>query len=366
MYQTIIRDPGGDSLIRIHPDICGTNTTVVNGSILIVPPGTTAFVVINGQLSRPYGLGRYEIFSGVDPFFVRLRHLMTRGDAGVSVAVFFVSTDKCKFMTLGTGEIPFRDQRFNITMKALASCNLTFSIGNPQKVLSKLVGTYASAFSEDDIEPCIEQLTLMPIREAISRELSKLNVVEFNSKLSHIGNSVLGVIRSGFSDVGITLSKFNLVAINVPETEMKRLNELEQEYAAGKTRTDLELDHLTRVWNGNIDNRTMSKMMTGMASRGYGANSATPTSPAGAGNGMAPMMLQMMMMSQLLPTLREPMANMTGHTDLFRGNFQNPNESTSTADAPPPMPARYRRCPACNGNVLRNARSCPVCGHSFM
>ena len=53
MFQSIIRDPGGEELIRIQPNIGGRATTVVNGSYLIVPPGTTAFVAINGELSPP-------------------------------------------------------------------------------------------------------------------------------------------------------------------------------------------------------------------------------------------------------------------------------------------------------------------------
>lgn len=365
MYQTVIRDPGGNSLIRIYPDVCGTHNAVVNGSVLIVPAGTTAFIVINGQLSRPYGPGRYEIFTGVDPFFVRFRNLMTRGDAGISVSVFFISTDKCKFMTMGTGEIPFLEHRFNITMKALASCNLTISIGNPLRVLTKMIGSYASAFSEDDIEPCIEQLVLMPIREALSKELSKLNITEFNSNLKRIGNAAYGAIRNGISEYGFNLSRFNLSAINIPEMEMKRLNELEQEYAAGKAKTDLELDHLRRIWNGNIDNRTMSEMMTGMPARSSGIGSASINHGSGGGGGMAPMMLQMMMMSQLLPNLREPLANMSGHTDLFRNESQGGHESTSSADAPPPMPTRNRRCPSCNGSILRTVRICPICGYRF-
>lgn len=366
MYQTIIRDPGGNSLIRIHPDICGIHNTVVNGSILIVPAGTIAFVVINGEMSHPYGSGRHEIFTGVDPFFVRFRNLMTRGDAGITVAVFFVSTEKCKFMTLGTGEIPFLEQRFNITMKALASCNLTISIGNPKKVLSKIIGSYVSAFSEDDIEPCLEQLILMPVREALSKELSKLNITEFNSNLNKIGNDAFSIIRNSLSEYGFTLSRFNLSAVNISEMEMKRLNELEQEYAIGKTKTDLELDHLRRVWGDNIDNRTMSEMMTGMSARGFETSNATNNSCSRSGGEMAPMMFQMLMMSQLLPNLREPLANMSEHTDMFRNSTPNGHEGTSSADAPPPMPTRNRRCPLCNGSILRNTRICPICGYRFM
>lgn len=365
MYQSIIRDPGGTGVIRIQPDVCGQYSAIVNGSILIVPPGTTAFVAINGTLSRPYGPGRYEIFTGVDPFFVRLRNILTRGDTGTTVSVFFVSTERAKFVKLGTGEFPFREHRFRLTMKALASCNLSFSVSDPLKILTKLVGSYSSAFSEEDIDPCIEQMVIAPIREAISREISKLDITEFNSRLSHIGSMAAATIRSGLSEYGIKMERFDLVAINILDSEINRLYSLEQEYAGGKTRTDLELDNLKRVWNGNVNNRTLSEMMTGIPSRGQAPSGGAAANPGGNAGGMAPMMMQMMMLSQMLPALREPLADMTRHTDMFSGATSDSQGSTSSADAPPPIPGRYKRCPSCNGNVMRGNSVCPICGYRF-
>lgn len=365
MYQSVIRDPGGNGLIRIQPDVCGEYSTVVNGSILIVPPGTTAFVAINGMLSRPYGPGRYEIFTGVDPFFVRLRNILTHGDSGTTVSVFFISNEKTKFIKLGTGEFPFREHRFCLTMKALASCNLSFSISEPLIILTKLIGSYSSEFSDEDIDPCIEQMVLAPIREAISREISKLDITEFNSKLSYIGNAAVTTIRRGLTEYGIKLRQFDVVAINIPDSEIQRLYSLEQDYAGGKTRTDLELDNVERIWNGNVTNRTFSEMMTGIPSRGQTLYSGTAGNSGGNTGGMAPMMMQMMMLSQMLPAFREPLAEMTRHTDMFGGTSSDAQGSTSSADAPPPMPDRYKRCPSCNGNVMRNNNVCPICGYRF-
>lgn len=360
MYQSIIRDPGGDSLIRIQPDLCTHAHSVVNGSILLVPPETTAFVAINGILSRPYGPGRHEIFTGVDPFFVRFRHLMTGGDPGISVSVYFISTEKHSFLTFGTGELPFQERRFQITMKALASCSLSFSIENPRTTLSKLVGSYRSAFTEDEMNPCIEQLALMPIRKALSQELSHLDVTEFNSKLNSIGAAATESIRTGFSEYGLKLLRFRLTAVNIPKEEMDRLYRLEQTCADGKIRIDQELDHLRRVWNGNINDRTLSEMLTGIVSRGQ-APSETRNTQGGAG-GMVPMM---MLLSQVLPNLREPFSSIISHTDLFRGTSPA-QETPSSAESPrPPLPPRRRRCPSCNADVPRSARVCSVCGYRF-
>lgn len=365
MYQKVIRDPGGGELIRIVPDICGPETTVVNGSILIVPAGTVAFVSINGVLSQPYGPGQYELFTGVDPLFVRLRNLMTNGDAAISVLVFFLSTEKTKFMQFGTGEVPFTERRFQLTMKALASCTVGFTIKHPKTVLEKLVGSYSSNFSEDDIEPCLQQIIVMPIREALAKELSRHDVAFFNTQLTDIRNSVRERVSNVFDSFGLGITSLSITGINIPEAEIQRLTTLESEFASGKTRTDLELDNLQRVWNGNVDRRTLSELMTGISSRGGSGTCRASDHSGGHADGMTSAMVQMMLLSQLLPTLREPLVNMTEHTDLFGTHNHTSQENTSTADAPPPVPGRKKRCPSCNGTNERNATCCPICGYRY-
>ena len=268
MFQSIIRDPGGEELIRIQPNICGRATTVVIGSYIFVPHGSSAFVAINVELSPPFAPGRHQLFTGVSPFFVRLRHIMTGGEPAAVVSVFFLSTERSRFLRLGTGEIPFREQRFQITMRALAACQLTLSIANPLTLLRRLIGGYNTSFSEENIRPCLEQIILAPIREALSRELSRLSITSFNSHLLRISAAVTPAARSGLALFGLHLEQLTLAAVHVPDAEMQRLYHLEQDFAVGKNRTDLELDHLKRVWNGNLDKRTISEMMTGFSARG--------------------------------------------------------------------------------------------------
>ena len=325
MYQSVIRDPGGQEWIRVYSCPCGPRSAVVDGSILIVPPGTVAFAEVNGILSDPYEPGRHKIMTGEDPFFVRLRHIMTHGDAGVTVTIFFISPGKDKFMRFGTGELPFTESRFRLTMKALASCAMTLSVENPKSLLEKMVGAYRASFMEEDLEPCIQQLILMPIRETLSRELSKEDLVSWNSRLSEISRAAVPRIQRELSAYGLKLVRFSLTGVHVPDSEMANLKELEKQYAQGKTGTDLELDHLRRIWGNQLNQRTLAEMLTGLSARGGEAQAR--------GNGdMAAMMMQAMLLSGLMPNLQENLQQM-----------MNPErEEEETGENPPPMPPRNR------------------------
>lgn len=94
-------------------------------------------------------------------------------------------------------------------------------------------------------------------------------------------------IQVWLSEYGIKLERFDLVATK-SHSEMQRLYSLEQEYAGGKTRTDLELDNLQRVWNGNVNNRTLGEMVTGIPSRGQAPTGGAACNSNGNSGGMAP------------------------------------------------------------------------------
>lgn len=364
MYLTPVRRSGHNGWIEVVSLDSGQYSAVTNGSILIVPAGTVAYVSLNGILSRPYSPGRYEIFTSVDPFFVRLRNALMRGDPATTFSVFFVSVNKTKFFKLGTGEIPFKENRFNITMKALASCNLSISIADPLKVLSKMVGTYSDSFSEDDVDPCVEQTILSPVRDTIATALSKLTITEFNSNLSKISESAYALLKLRLREYGFNLEMFDITSINILDSEMSRLKKMEDKYADGEIKIALEKEETETVYGG-IKNRTMVDIATGTRTGGPAVSPQFTTPQGGGMNGMMPAMMQWMMFQQMAPSIRDTFSQTTQHTDMFGNARADSQGSTSSADAPPPVPSRTKRCPSCNGNVIRRSDICPICGYRF-
>ena len=367
MYRIVLRDPGGSGIVRILPNICDDHNAVVDGSILLVPAGTTAYVTYNGVLSRPYSPGRHELNTGIDPFFVRLKNIMSHGDTGTSLSVFFISTQKSHFLKFGTGELPFSDKRFHITMKAYAACDLSISVTNSLKFLQKLVGAYNEEFSEDDIEPCLHQLLMLPLREALSKTLSTLSVTEFNSNLTKISNTVLTRIRPSFHTFGMNLERFHVSQINVPEDEIRRLYDLEEKLAGGRVSIDLEAEHLKRIWQNDINKRTLNEMLTGIPSRGPGNTGSGANGANVSGNNGMSEIMRMAMLQQVLPEVRGMFDGALNNTNTADSNGTGQNRRRNPGDnrSGGTDASSTRRCPNCNAVINRYIRECPVCGYRF-
>ena len=332
MYQRVIRDTGTRELVRVSPNIGSDREAVVNGSRLIVPPQNVAFVSVNGELSEPYPPGRHEIFTGTSPFFVRLRNLMRHGDAAVDVRVFFVSQGKTSFLSMGTGEMLFCDKRFRVTLKAFALCRVTYTIADPKRVLTRLFGAWRDAFDEEEFTQCLEQTIRMPVREVMSRRLSVCEAANLSASLPELTRAARGSVAEAFAEYGLRLLDFGVTALNLPEDQQRLLNDLEREYASGRTKTDLEADNIARIWGGDVERRTRAEMLTGVSNRGQAAPNAASS------------MAQMMLMAQMMPQITRRM---------------------QAAGSSPVPPRRSRRCPHCRAQVPANARFCPSCGESL-
>lgn len=349
MYQTVIRDPGGDRLVRIVSGI-----QPVNGSLLLVPANTTAYFVCNGHISESYPPGKYDLDTGISPFFVWLRHLMTRGDPGITVSVFYISPNLATFTRMGTGEIPFNEKRFNLTMKAMASVTVQYSISDPLLFLTRLVGMHRTEFSQEDLEPAIDAMLLPQIRQQLGRTLSQIPVSQFQNDLVQLSRSLTALLSPSAASLGIALQAVQLLGINISDSELERLRKLEEQSATGHLQTELEKYNMEQIY-GNLDKRTLVEVMTGtVRNAGPASSSAPPVSNniSGMAGIMASLPLQIAVFKQVYEAMRDSLDEMTRGNDLFQGPPRRPSGRDDTGaeetfsrpedpdNGPPPLPPR--------------------------
>lgn len=282
MFASVFRRRTKD-VVEVIPDNSGPYHATTDGSLLLVDEGNVAFCRINGLLSPPYSPGRYEILSGVDPFFVRVKNILTRGDTGTSVSIIFVAVDKITNYMGGTGELPIIAD-FGLTVNAFAAFNMTFSISDPEKFVKHIVGAYSNGFSMDEFNPFVDQSLLGSLKVPLTSKLNNHSISEFNTNLVSISDEVTRVIRKDLVEYGIRLERFAITSIVVSDEDKERINKLEKKRAEGKVAIALERQHLDTVFDGNIDERTKAEALTQAINRGEGQTVVTAQPNSGFDN----------------------------------------------------------------------------------
>ncbi len=360
MNQRVITDPGGTDFVRVLRDAC-----LVNGSLLIVPADTVAVFVCNGIVSEPYGPGRHEIYTGISPFFIRFRNLMTAGDPGVICQVFYINMRYENVRKGGTGDLLLRGKRISITIVARASYTLRYVITNPTLFISRLVGMHNLSYDEEGIMTAINSMILPSIKESIISVLSNEEVYSYQNRLTEMGDRVRVSLHDELlSAYGIELRAIAITAVNVDEESVKKLKELEENYA----RSDAEAYNIRTVW-GNVNNRTLAEATTG-GIRGpvteVVSNEGMARMPGTAAGLFMGMSLGSMAANQMGESMRG-MFNTANENTHSNEQTANVAESTRRPDddthIPPPLPRSNRVCPNCHRRIDGGDVFCKHCGN---
>jgi membrane protease subunit (stomatin/prohibitin family) len=240
--------------------------------------------VLNGVVSEPYGPGRYEIRTGVNPFFVRYRNMMTGGDPGIMVNVFYVAVDLEAHLQMGSGDVVFTEKRFHQTVRAQSAFDIDFRVCDPRLFLSKIVGMHSCLFHMEDVEPKLQSMLCGPIVEEMCRRFANAELGSLNSNLSAISFSLLPSVSASFARYGLELVRMQIRHIHVNETDLGRLQSLEQQEAEGRMKTDLEKYNLSQIYNGDVSTRTRAEVLTGMPRGPY-----PPASSSQVGSSLGPL-----------------------------------------------------------------------------
>ncbi|MCR5735161.1 MAG: SPFH domain-containing protein [Lachnospiraceae bacterium] len=346
MFLKVFRDPGGSAPVRVIADV-----DVVNGSKLIVPADTVAVFARNGIVSSPFGPGTHILDTGVHPFFVRFRNVMTRGDAGITCQLFFVNNVNENVRRGGTGDILYLEKRFNITMRVRAAYTARFVIKDPSVFVSRLVGMHNTSFTGDAFGSVFDSMLLPVLRSRLAEVIAPLPVHDIQIQIASIGN-MCSDVRRDFESFGIDL-RLTVMTLNLADEDLKKLEDLENKSANGRLDTALEADNIRNVYDGDINKRTMAELLSG-AVRGPG-KASFPGGPDGGGsmaNSMLPI-LQFAIAAQAVGNMAQPLQNMFGSSGSVGQAGTGSSAGMNTG----------RFCPSCGNLVAGGDVFCKHCGH---
>lgn len=278
---------------------------IKNGAKLIVREGQTAVFVNEGQLADVFTPGTYELTTKNLPILATLKGWKYGFNSPFKAEVYFVNTHLFTDEKWGTkNPITLSDERFGL-VEIRAFGTYAFKISDAGKFIIDIVGT-DNNFTNFEINEHLKSLIATRFTDTVGE--ANLPIELYAANTTELSDTCQEVMAPEFESVGISLEKFYIENVSMPEDLKKEIFEY--------SRIDkLDLDKLT-------------KFKTAKAVEAAAKNEGG-TAGAGMGMGMGFVLAQQM------------------------GGLMNPQAAQAvpqpTAAVPPPMPTQVLYYYAVNG-----------------
>ena len=284
---------------------------IKNGAQLIVREGQTAVFINEGQLADVFDPGTYTLNTQNLPILTTLKGWKYGFNSPFKAEVYFVNTRLFTNEKWGTkNPITLNDDRFGL-VEIRAFGTYAFKVNDPGKFIIDIVGTDAN-FTNFEINEHLKSLISTRFTDTVGEANFPIELYAANT--TELSETCQEVMQPEFNSVGISLEKFFIENVSMPEDLKKEIFEY--------SRIDkIDLDKLT-------------KFKTAKAIEAA-ANQEGGTAGAGMGMGMG------FVMAQQMGTMMNPM------------NTQQQVQSQQTSPvAPPPMPVQVQYFYAVNGQQV--------------
>ncbi len=282
---------------------------IKNGAKLIVREGQTAVFINEGQLADVFGPGTYDLTTQNLPILATLKGWKYGFNSPFKAEVYFVNTHLFTDEKWGTkSPITLSDDRFGL-VEIRAFGTYAFKISDAGKFIKDIVGT-DSNFTNFEINEHLKSLIATRFTNTVGQ--ANLPIELYAANTTELSDTCREVMAPEFQSVGISLEKFYIENVSMPEDLKKEIFEY--------SRIDkLDLDKLT-------------KFKTAKAIEAAAQNEGG-TAGAGMGMGMGFVLAQQMG------------GMMGGNTQAAPQQAAQP----SAGAVPPPLPAQTMYYYATNG-----------------
>ena len=203
------------------------NEEIRLGTQLVVGEGQEAVFVRGGQAYDTFGPGTYTLSSENLPLLNRLINLPFGGDSPFSSEIWFFSTVIRRDILWGTSSpIQILDPQINIAVSIRSFGKYGFRISNSRSFLGQLVGN-TSRYTVEDLRSNLSSEIVQRLKDHIAEVVSSgMSSLKIGTHLNEISTAVRDELCTVFSEYGIDLLTFNVESINIPEEELKQINDV--------------------------------------------------------------------------------------------------------------------------------------------
>ena len=285
---------------------------IKNGAKLIVREGQVAVFVNEGQLADVFTPGTYDLTTQNLPILTTLKGWKYGFNSPFKAEVYFVNTTLFTDEKWGTkNPITLSDDRFGL-VEIRAFGTYAFKVSDAGKFIVDIVGT-DNNFTNFEINEHLKSLIATRFTDTVGE--ANLPIELYAANTTELSETCKEVMQTEFLSVGISLEKFYIENVSMPEDLKKEIFEY--------SRIDkLDLDKLTKF--------KTAKAIEAAASNEGG------TAGAGMGMGMGFVMAQQM---------GGLMGNQQGGSMMGQAQVKQGGQGA----VPPPMPVAVQYFYAVNG-----------------
>lgn len=303
------KDDSRDTLVWRFPRF---QDEIKNGAKLTVRESQVAVFVNEGQIADLFTPGMYTLETQNLPILSTLKGWKYAFNSPFKAEVYFVSTKIFTDLKWGTkNPIMMRDPEFG-AVRIRAFGNYTFRVQEPAAVIRAVAGTNGQ-FTIDGITEQIRNIIITRFTDTLGE--AKIPVLDLAAKYEELSSAVENRIKPQFGDYGISIDKFLIENISLPEEVEKTLD----------TRSKMGII-------GNMQQYTQFQMANAIPEA-----AANPGGMAGAGMGLGAGM-----------AMGGQMAGVLGSA-MFTGQQQPGVAPQAPGSLPPPIPGNIMYHIALNG-----------------
>ncbi|MFD2100332.1 SPFH domain-containing protein [Flagellimonas iocasae] len=209
---------------------------IKNGAKLIVREGQTAVFINEGQLADVFEPGTYDLTTQNLPILSTLKGWKYGFNSPFKAEVYFVNTHLFTDEKWGTkSPITLSDDRFGL-VEIRAFGTYAFKISDAGKFIIDIVGT-DSNFTNFEINEHLKSLIATRFTNTVGQ--ANLPIELYAANTTELSDTCREVMAPEFQSVGISLEKFYIENVSMPEDLKKEIFEY--------SRIDkLDLDKLTK------------------------------------------------------------------------------------------------------------------------
>lgn len=347
-----------------------------NGSYLIVGPSQMAIFTNNMNAASSLGdggTGQSQVSTFVGPCKIKLEtgdsrfapfrnlaHRLTGGESAFHSTVYFVNTTYLNDLSWGTQApvvVVDPEEEVNVHVRAfglfgvhIEQVDTSRAVLQARKFLQKIVGTRAD-YTRDELVAFMRAKILEYVPNLLANNIIRQNisVLKISAYLSEFSQIIREALAPHFDDFGLTLDNFSFHSINVPEEDLRILNDAkikrkkDQIEAEGNAiRMDLESEAIAR--KREREGYTYQQEQGYQVMEAAAKNEGTASTMMGAGMGLGMGF---------------------GVGGAFGAGMSNIAQSTMGAvDAQAQKPAG-NACPKCGTPYADGAKFCLECGEKL-